>query len=106
MIDWLFRGKPSKHQVNNALLRVRVYMRTLARVSGRRSPTRPPPTSTDDASRMGMAFVMPTSEPKIRLPSTAASLHMALQKPKPVPLKTKRTQWEGQMCGTGPVLSV
>lgn len=64
-------------------------MRTLARVSGSRSPTNPPPTSTDDASRMGMALVMPTSEPKIRLPSTAASLHMALQKPKPVPLKTK-----------------
>lgn len=62
-------------------------MRTLARVSGSRSPTRPPPTSTDDASRMGIALVMPTSEPKIRLPSTAASLHKALQKPKPVPLE-------------------
>lgn len=62
-------------------------MRTLARVSGRRSPTRPPQTSTDDASRMGIALVMPTSEPKIRLPSTAASLHKALQKPKPVPLE-------------------
>lgn len=65
-------------------------MRTLARVSGSRSPTSPPPTNTDDASRMGIALVMPTSEPKIRLPSTAASLHMALQKPKPVPLKNKR----------------
>lgn len=62
-------------------------MRTLARVSGSRSPTRPPPTNTDDASRMGIALVMPTSEPKIRLPSTAASLHKALQKPKPVPLE-------------------
>lgn len=62
-------------------------MRTLARVSGSRSPTRPPPTNTDDASRMGIALVMPTSEPKIRLPSTAANLHKALQKPKPVPLK-------------------
>lgn len=64
-------------------------MRTLARVSGSRSPTSPPPTNTDDASRMGMALVMPTREPKIRLPSTAASLHMALQKPNPVPLKTQ-----------------
>lgn len=69
-----------------------IHMRTLVRVSGRRSPTSPPPTSTDDASRMGMALVMPTSEPKIRLPSTAASLHMALQKPKPVPLKTEKTE--------------
>lgn len=57
-------------------------------MSGSRSPTRPPATNTDDASRMGMALVMPTSEPKIRLPSTAASLHKALQKPKPVPLET------------------
>lgn len=64
-------------------------MRTLARVSGSRSPTSPPPTSTADASRMGIALVMPTSEPKIRLPNTAASLQMALQKPKPVPLKQK-----------------
>lgn len=65
-------------------------MRTLARVSGSRRPTRPPQTNTEDASRMGMALVIPTSEPKIRLPSTAASLHMALQKPKPVPLEAKR----------------
>lgn len=36
--------------------------------------------------RMGMAFVMPTREPKIRFPNTAASLHRALQNPKPVPL--------------------
>lgn len=56
-------------------------------MSGSRSPTRPPATNTDDASRMGIALVMPTSEPKIRLPSTAASLHKALQKPKPVPLE-------------------
>ena len=75
--------KLSKHLVNITL---RFYMRTLARVSGSRSPTRPPPTSTVDASRMGIALVMPTREPKIRLPSTAASLHMALQKPNPVPL--------------------
>lgn len=66
---------------------VKVYMSTLARVSGSRSPTRPPPTNTEDASRMGIALVMPTNEPKIRLPSTAASLHKALQKPKPVPLE-------------------
>lgn len=76
----------SKYLVNICLT---VHMRTLARVSGSRSPIRPPPTSTDDASRMGMALVMPTSEPKIRFPSTAASLHMALQKPKPVPLETR-----------------
>lgn len=63
------------------------YMRTFARVSGKRSPTRPPPTSTDEARRMGMALVMPTREPKIRFPSTAASLHRALQNPKPVPLR-------------------
>lgn len=62
------------------------YMRTFALVSGNRSPTRPPPTSTDEAMRMGMAFVMPTREPKIRFPNTAASLHRALQNPKPVPL--------------------
>lgn len=79
----------------------RIHMRTLARVSGRWSPTRPPPTSTDDASRMGMALVMPTSEPKIRLPSTAASLHMALQKPKPVPLRTERKEARVQVeCST------
>lgn len=89
--DWWVR-EPSEHLVNNILSCFEVYMRTLARVSGSRSPTKPPPTSTDDASRMGMAFVMPTSEPKIRLPSTAASLHIALQKPKPVPLKTQG-QW-------------
>lgn len=70
-------------------------MRTLARVSGSRSPTRPPATNTDDASRMGMALVMPTSEPKIRLPSTAASLHKALQKPKPVPLERTDGGWGG-----------
>lgn len=56
-------------------------------VSGNRRPTRPPPTSTDEAMRMGMAFVMPTRDPKIRFPSTADSLHRALQKPKPVPLQ-------------------
>lgn len=69
---------------------VEFYIKTLPRVSGSRSPTRPPPTSTADASRMGMVFVMPTREPKIRFPSTAASLHMALQNPKPVPLEKKR----------------
>lgn len=83
-------SKLSKHLVNNTLFCVEVYMRTLARVSGSRSPTSPPPTNTDDAIRMGIALVMPTSEPKIKLPSTAASLHMALQKPKPVPLETRR----------------
>lgn len=67
-------------------------MSTLARVSGSRSPTRPPQTSTDDASRMGIALVMPTREPKIRFPNTAASLQMALQKPKPVPLQTRGGQ--------------
>lgn len=63
------------------------YIRTLDLVSGSRSPTRPPPTSTEEARRMGMALVMPTKEPKIRFPSTAANLHKALQKPNPVPLK-------------------
>ena len=77
------------------------YMRTLERVSGSLSPTRPPPTSTAEASRMGMALVMPTREPKIRFPITAASLHMALQKPNPVPLEEKHR--DGQcvcVCGT------
>lgn len=66
-------------------------MRTFALVSGNRSPTRPPPTSTDEAMRMGMAFVMPTREPKIRFPKTAASLHRALQNPKPVPLGREKS---------------
>lgn len=64
-------------------------MRTFDLVSGSRNPTRPPPTSTEEARRMGMALVMPTKEPKIRFPITAASLHKALQKPNPVPLKWK-----------------
>lgn len=89
-INELLFSKLRKYLVNNKLFYVEVYMRTLARVSGSRSPTRPPQTNTDDASRMGIALVIPTSEPKIRLPSTAASLHMALQKPKPVPLETRR----------------
>lgn len=62
------------------------YIRTFAMVSGNRSATRPPPTSTDEANRMGMALVMPTREPKIRFPNAAESLHRALQNPKPVPL--------------------
>lgn len=82
-------SKSGEHLVNNIVFCLELYMRTLARVSGSRRPTKPPPTNTDDASRMGMALVMPTSDPKIRLPSTAASLHKALQKPKPVPLKTE-----------------
>lgn len=61
-------------------------MRTFAMVSGNRSATRPPPTSTDEANRMGMALVMPTRDPKIRFPNAAESLHRALQNPKPVPL--------------------
>lgn len=79
-----------KYLVNSIVFCAEVYMSTLARVSGSRRPTSPPPTNTDDASRMGIALVMPTREPKIRLPSTAASLHMALQKPNPVPLQTKK----------------
>ena len=63
------------------------YMSTLFLVSGNRSPTRPPQTSTEEAIRMGMALVMPTREPKNTFPITAASLHRALQKPKPVHLK-------------------
>lgn len=69
------------------------YMRTFALVSGNRRPTRPPPTSTDEAMRMGMAFVIPTREPKIRFPKTAASLHRALQNPKPVPLEVVCVWW-------------
>lgn len=65
-------------------------MRTFDLVSGSRNPTRPPPTSTEEARRMGMALVMPTKDPKIRFPITAASLHKALQKPNPVPLKMRR----------------
>lgn len=67
-------------------------MRTLALVSGSRSPTRPPHTSTDEARRMGMALVMPTSDPKIMFPNTAANLHRALQNPKPVPLREKERE--------------
>lgn len=63
-----------------------LHMRTFAMVSGNRSATRPPPTSTDEANRMGMALVMPTRDPKIRFPNAAESLHRALQNPKPVPL--------------------
>ena len=63
------------------------YMSTFARVSGSLRATRPPPTRTDEAMRMGMALVMPTREPNIRFPITAASLHRALQKPNPVPLE-------------------
>jgi len=81
-------------------------MRTLARVSGSRSPTNPPATSTDEAIRMGIALVMPTREPKIRLPSTAASLHMALQKPKPVPLKTRGHKGESQNLKQAAVVGV
>lgn len=71
------------------------YMRTLALVSGSRSPTRPPHTSTDEARRMGMDLVMPTREPKIRFPNTAASLHKALQNPKPVPLTQREREGRG-----------
>lgn len=71
------------------------YMRTFALVSGNRRATRPPPTSTDEAMRMGMAFVIPTREPKIRFPKTAASLHRALQNPKPVPLGGEKSQGQG-----------
>jgi len=45
--------------------------------------------------RMGMALVMPTREPKIRLPRTAASLHRALQNPKPVPLVSETSGGRG-----------
>lgn len=48
---------------------------------------------------MGMALVMPTREPKIRFPRTAASLHRALQNPKPVPL------WRDRESGTEGVRS-
>lgn len=65
-------------------------MRTLERVSGSRRPTRPPQTSTDDASRIGMDLEMPTKDPNMRFPMTAANLHMALQKPNPVPLQQKK----------------
>lgn len=70
-------------------------------VSGNRRLTRPPPTSTDEAIRMGIAFVMPTRDPKIRFPSTADSLHRALQNPKPVPLRDKnKDQGQSQVSGS------
>lgn len=67
------------------------HMRTWVRVSGRRSPTSPPHTSTVEANRMGKALVMPTREPKVRFPSTAATLHNAFRKPKPVVLQGEDT---------------
>lgn len=67
-------------------------------VSGNRSATRPPPTSTDEAMRMGIAFVMPTRDPKIRFPNTADSLHRALQNPKPVPLWREKMEKRWKIC--------
>lgn len=91
-----FLGNPG---VEHKKSEVGGHMRTLERVSGSRSPMRPPPTSTPDARRIGTALVMPTSEPKIRLPNTAASLHMALQNPKPVPLWEKGNMGNTQTWG-------
>lgn len=39
---------------------------------------------------MGIALVMTTREPNIKFPRTAAALHSAFKKPKPVALKEKR----------------
>lgn len=61
-------------------------------MSGRRKPTSPPHTSTVEASRMGIALVMLTREPNIKLPSTAAALHSAFRKPKPVALQRKEIE--------------
>ena len=66
------------------------YIRTWVRVSGRRNPTSPPHTSTVEASRMGIALVMLTREPNIKFPRTAAALHSAFKKPKPVALQRTR----------------
>lgn len=63
------------------------HIRTWVRVSGRRSPTSPPHTSTVEASRMGIALVMLTREPNIKFPRTAAALQSAFKKPKPVALQ-------------------
>lgn len=65
------------------------YINTWVLVSGSRSPTRPPHTRTVEARRIGIALVIPTREPNIRFPSTAAALHSAFRKPKPVALEEK-----------------
>lgn len=56
-------------------------------MSGSRSPTKPPATKTVEAKRMGIDLVMTTREPNIKFPKTAAALHSAFKKPKPVALK-------------------
>lgn len=62
------------------------HIRTWVLVSGRRSPTSPPHTSTVEARRIGIALVMLTKEPNIKFPRTAAALQSAFKKPKPVAL--------------------
>lgn len=61
-------------------------------MSGSRSPTRPPHTRTVEARRIGIALVIPTREPNIKFPSTAAALHSAFKKPKLVALKEKKNR--------------
>lgn len=68
------------------------HIRTWVLVSGRRSPTSPPHTSTVEASRIGIALVMLTKEPNIKFPRTAAALQSAFKKPKPVALQGTETQ--------------
>lgn len=68
------------------------YIRTWVRVSGRRKPTSPPHTSTVEASRIGIDLVKLTREPNIKFPRTAAALHRAFKKPKPVALQGEETQ--------------
>lgn len=65
------------------------YINTWVLVSGSRSPTRPPHTRTVEARRIGIALVIPTREPNIKFPSTAAALHSAFKNPKPVALEEK-----------------
>lgn len=68
------------------------YINTCVLVSGSRSPTRPPHTRTVEARRIGIALVIPTREPNIKFPSTAAALHSAFKKPKLVALKEKKNR--------------
>lgn len=70
------------------------YISTWVLVSGSRSPTKPPHTRTEEAKRIGIDLVMITKEPNIRFPRTAAALHSAFKKPKPVALKGRERKRE------------
>lgn len=68
------------------------YINTWVLVSGSRSPTKPPHTRTVEAKSIGIALVMTTREPNIKFPRTAAALHSAFKKPKPVALKERKRE--------------